>query len=156
MPKPTESEIINQYDRLNKYCRRITRPRQAILDILNREGRHMSAGQVYKATSSSYPSVGLATVYRNLDLLVKTGLVWKFDAGNNRAMYEIAGRPGEGHHHHLICKKCNSVIDYSDAINNERDFIRQREKSLARRYNFRIENHCIDFFGLCGKCRKGE
>ena len=148
-----DKEISWHYSKLSKCCCRLTKPRQAILDILNHTERHLNAEQIYKAVLKIAPTVGLATIYRNLELLIRIGLVWKFDAGGGKAMYEIAKRPEEGHHHHLICKNCNSVINYSDSINNERDFLYEREKNLSRKYNFKIENHCIDFFGLCNKCK---
>jgi len=152
----SDTEISWYYNRLSKYCCRLTKPRRAILDVLNHTGKHLSAEQIYKETSKVYPNVGLSTIYRNLEMLVRIGLVCKFDAGDNKSRYEIAKRPNENHHHHLICKKCNSIIDYSDSINNEKDFIKTRERNLSSKYNFKIENHCIDFFGLCHKCSKSK
>jgi Fur family ferric uptake transcriptional regulator len=156
MLNPPDKGASWHYEKLSKYCCRLTKPRQAILDILNHTGKHLNAEQIYKAASKISPTVGLATIYRNLELLVRIGLVWKFDAGNNKTMYEIGKRPEEIHHHHLICKKCNSIIDYSGSIDNGKDFIRDREKNLSKRYNFKIENHCIDFFGLCNKCKNSQ
>ena len=156
MTSLSDKEISWHYSRLSKYCCRITKPRQAILDILKHKKKHLNAEQIYKATSKISPTVGLATIYRNLELLVRISLVWKFDIGDNKTKYEIAERPEEGHHHHLICKKCNSIIDYSDSIDNEKDFIRERGKILSRKYNFKIKNHCIDFFGLCNKCKNNK
>jgi len=150
------TKISWHYNKLSKYCCRLTKPRQAILDILNHVGKHLSAEQIYEEALKRYHNVGLSTVYRNLELLVRIGLIWKFDAGDNKARYEIAKRPEESHHHHLICKKCNSIIDYSDSVDNEKDFIKEREKNLSSKYNFKIENHCIDFFGLCNKCGKSR
>ncbi|MBU1007004.1 MAG: transcriptional repressor [Candidatus Omnitrophica bacterium] len=126
------------------------------MDVLDKVDRHLNAEQIYKRASEIYPTLGLATVYRNLELLVRIGLVWKFDVGDDKTRYEIAQWSRETHHHHLICKKCNSVIDYSESIDNERDFLREREKNLSRKYNFKIENHCIDFFGLCSKCKNTD
>jgi len=156
MANLTDREISWHYNRLSKCCCRLTKPRQAILDILNHIGKHVSAEQIYKEASKISSNVGLSTIYRNLELLVRIGLVWKFDAGDNKARYEIAKRPDESHHHHLICKKCNSIIDYSDSIGNEKDFIREREKKLSSKYQFKIENHSIDFFGVCHTCSKNK
>ena len=156
MPERIKRSLNRHYERLNNYCCRLTKPRQAILDVLDRGNRHLDAEQIYKRASKIYPALGLASVYRNLELLVRIGLIWKFDAGDDKARYEIAQRPGETHHHHLICKKCNTVIDYSESIDNERDFLREREKNLSRKYNFKIENHSIDFFGLCNKCKNKD
>ncbi|RKY30883.1 MAG: transcriptional repressor [Candidatus Omnitrophota bacterium] len=152
----SDREISWHYNSLNKYCCRLTKPRRAILDILSDTGRHLSADQIYKEASKISSGGGLSTIYRNLELLVRIGLVWKFEAGDNKARYEIAKRPDESHHHHLICKKCNSIIDYSDSIGNEKDFIREREKKLSSIYNFKIENHSIDFFGVCHTCSKNK
>jgi len=144
------------YSKLSKYCCRLTKPRQVILDILNNTQRHLSAEEIWEEAPKISSNVGLSTIYRNLELLVRIGLVWKFDAGDNKSRYEIAKRSDENHHHHLICKKCNGIIDYSASVDNEKDFIEMREKNLSSKYNFKIENHCIDFFGLCYKCRKGK
>jgi len=149
-------EVSRCYDKLSKYCYRLSKPRQAILDILSHKEKHLNTGQIYKAVSKISPTVGLATIYRNLELLARIGLVWRSDACGDKAMYEIAKRPEESHHHHLICKHCNCVIDYPCSINNEKGFLKEREKKLSRKYNFKIENHCIDFFGLCDKCKKQQ
>jgi Fur family ferric uptake transcriptional regulator len=153
MSQQVNLRLNRHYERLSNHCCRLTKPRQAILDVLSRINRHLDAEQIYKKASKLYPALGLATVYRNLELLVRIGLIWKFDAGDDKARYEIAQHQGEAHHHHLICKKCNSVIDYSEFINNEKDFLEEREKKISRKYNFKIENHRVDFFGLCGKCK---
>ncbi len=144
------------YNTLSNYCCRLTRPRQAILDILSRTTGHLHAKDIYKEVLKVCDHAGLATVYRNLELLVRIGLVWKFDAGDNRTRYEIAEPAGEGHHHHLICKKCNTIIDYSDSIGNENAFIFEREKKLTRKYKFKIENHSIDFYGICRTCNRAR
>jgi len=150
--KSSDKERSWPYDRLSKYCCRLTKPRRAIMEILNDTTGHLSAEQIYKEISKITSAVGLSTVYRNLELLVRIGMVWKFEAGDNKARYEIAMRPDESHHHHLICKRCNSIIDYSDSIDSERAFIKMRERKLSKKYNFRIENHCVDFYGVCHKC----
>ena len=151
-----DREISWHYKKLIKCCCRLTKSRRAILDILNDRRRHLSADEIYKEASKISSGGGLSTIYRNLELLVRIGLVWKFDAGDNKARYEIAKRPDETHHHHLMCKKCNSIIDYSASVDKESDFIKMREKNLSKKYNFKIENHCIDFFGLCHKCSKSK
>ncbi len=153
MPKKKRSKLNGYCERLSACCCRLTEPRKAILEALDKAGSHLDADQIYKKASGRYPALGLATVYRNLELLTRTGLIWKFDAGDDKSRYEIAQCPEENHHHHLICKKCKTVIDYSESIENEKGFLKKREKSLSRKYDFKIENHCIDFFGLCGKCR---
>ena len=143
-------------NKLSKHYCRLTKPRQAILDVLCHTKKHLSAKQTYEAVLKTSATIGLATIYRNLELLVRIGIVSKFDIGCSLAMYEIAKDLKSSHHHHLICRKCNSIIDYSDSIDNEKDFLEKREKNLSKKYNFKIENHCVDFFGVCNNCRQDK
>jgi len=84
-------------------------------------------------------------------------LVWSVSwiLAYGRARYELAEGPkGARHHHHLVCTGCNKVIDYTDFIDEEVDLLRQTEKGLEKKYNFKINDHVIQFYGLCDKCRK--
>ena len=133
---------------------RFTVPRRVILDVLSATSKHLSAEDVYMAVHKSYPNVGLTTVYRTLELLVQMGLVFKSDFGDGRARYELAEGPkGERHHHHLVCTDCGRVIDYTDFIDDEVELLYKTEKGLSRKYNFKITNHLIQFYGLCDRCK---
>lgn len=132
---------------------RITLGREAILDVLSKSDKHLSAEEIYKKVHSRFPNVGLTTVYRTLDVLVSLGLVFKFDFGDKRARFELAEGPkGAHHHHHLICTNCNRVIDYTDFIDEEVELLNQTEKGLSKKYDFKITNHLIQFYGLCSSC----
>ncbi|MBN1823004.1 MAG: transcriptional repressor [Endomicrobiales bacterium] len=132
---------------------KITAGRDAIIEVLSKADKHLSAEDIYLKVHSVYPGVGLTTVYRTLEILVNVGLVYKFDFGDGRARYELSqDEEGEDHHHHLICKKCNRVIDYSDFIEEEAELLNKTEKGLSKKYNFEITGHLIQFYGLCEKC----
>ena len=136
---------------------RMTVPRQSILDVLSRTSKHLSAEDVYMAVHKVYPNVGLTTVYRTLELLVQIGLVLKFDFGDGRARYELSGGPkGAYHHHHLVCTSCGRIVDYTDFIDDEVELLNQTEKGLSKKFNFKITNHLIQFYGLCDKCNSKE
>lgn len=143
---------LQVFEKLKKKRFKLTRPRQAILNVLNMAGDHLSAEKIYKTSSKSYPDIGLASVYRNLELFVDIGVACKFDIGDNKYRYGICNPSGEDHHHHLVCKKCNRVIDYSESLDDEKKFLKRRERNLSRKYDFKIEGHFIDFFGVCKKC----
>ncbi|MBU1062296.1 MAG: transcriptional repressor [Candidatus Omnitrophica bacterium] len=136
-------------------CRyRITVPRQAILDLLSQTNEHLSAEDIYIKVHKSYPGIGLTTVYRTVELLVDIGLLFKFDFGDKRARYELAEGPkGERHHHHLVCTDCKRVVDYTDFIDEEKELLDKTEKGLSKKYNFKINGHLIQFFGLCNRCK---
>jgi Fur family ferric uptake transcriptional regulator len=134
---------------------RLTVPRQAILDLLSNTTEHLSAEDIYIKVHKVSPTIGLTTVYRTLELLVKAGLVMKFDFGDGRARFEIIdSQQSNGHHHHLICTECGRIIDYQDFIDEELELLKQTEKGLSKKYNFKIANHILQFQGICDKCQK--
>ncbi|MDD5115957.1 MAG: Fur family transcriptional regulator [Candidatus Omnitrophica bacterium] len=134
---------------------RITSGREVILDVLSKSSQHLSAEDIYMKVHTRYPNIGLTTIYRTLDVLSSLGLIFKFDFGDGRARYELAEGPkGVHHHHHLICTRCNRIIDYTDFIDEEVELLNQTEKGLSRKYDFKITNHLIQFYGLCSNCAK--
>ncbi len=134
---------------------RMTKPREAILDVMGDTAEHLSAEDIYLAVHKFYPNIGLTTVYRNLELLVDMGMVVKFEFGQGKAKYELADQYStKGHHHHLVCKECSKIIDYSDFMKDEVAFLKNVEKGLSKKYDFEIADHLIQFYGYCQKCRK--
>lgn len=136
---------------------RMTRPREAILDVLKKTKDHLSAEDIYLAVYKFYPNIGLTTVYRNLELLVDMGMVVKFEFGQGKAKYELADEYGsKGHHHHLVCLKCSCVIDYNEFMNDELQFLERAQNGLSEKYDFEIKDHMIQFQGYCRQCREKE
>ena len=132
---------------------RLTLPRQVILKILSNTSKHLSAEEIYLAVHRIYPAVGLTTVYRTLELLVRLGIISKFDFGDGRSRYELTAGKEKKHHHHSICTNCGKVIDYTDFIDEENEVLNKVEKKLSQKYNFKINSHQVHFYGLCDKCR---
>ena len=133
---------------------RLTLGREAILDVLFKAEGHLSAEDIYMKVHPLYPNIGLTTIYRTLDVLSNIGLVYKFDFGDGRGRYELTEGPkGTKHHHHLICTSCNRVVDYTDFIDEEIELLQETEKGLSKKYDFKITNHLIQFYGLCNKCK---
>lgn len=141
--------------RIRGHGRRMTPARHAVLDALREGGEHLTAEQVFRAASRRYRNLGLATVYRTLELLTELGMVSRFDTGDDKARYEFADPTGhKGHHHHLVCTCCRRIIDYEDFIDDELRLLRRTEEGLSKKYGFRINSHIIQFYGLCRECRK--
>lgn len=141
------------------YCfrgagRRMTAAREAIVCVLEKTSEHLSAEDVYLKVHGIYPSIGLTTVYRNLELLTERGVLAKCDFGDGKARYElirtIAGE--KEHHHHLVCTTCGRVINYSEFIDEELQFLKRAEKGLSKKYAFQISDHLIQFYGTCQQC----
>lgn len=134
---------------------RMTKPREEILGVMEKTMDHLSAEDIYLAVHKFYPNIGLTTIYRNLELLVKMGLIVKFEFGQGKAKYELADQYSKKeHHHHLVCKKCSRIFDYSDFMEKEVRFLKDTEKGLSKKYDFQITKHLIQFYGYCNKCQK--
>ncbi len=141
---------------LRKHSCRITVPRQVILDILSKEDKHLCAEDIFLKVHKRYPDIGLTTVYRTLNLLTHIGLVLRFDFGDGKARYELSSySEKKSHHHHLVCTRCNRIIDYKEFIEEEEKLFEKTEKALAEKYNFEITDHLVRFYGLCEECRSG-
>jgi Fur family ferric uptake transcriptional regulator len=136
---------------------RLTAPRKAVISVLSKDVSHPTVEEIYLQVHKKYPSIGMMTVYRTLDLLVKWGIIHKFDFSEGKARYELTEHPeGLGHHHHLICQQCKKIINYTDFIDEEAKLFQKLEKRLERKYKFHVENHIIEFYGICDECRKAN
>lgn len=134
---------------------RVTAPREVVIDILHETDDHVSATDVYVKAHAMNPSIGLTTVYRTLDMLTQMGIVQKFDFGDGKARYELVNNPdGKKHHHHLICLRCKAIIDYSEFLDDELEFIGKTQNRLSKKYNFDITDHAISFYGFCDQCKR--
>ncbi|PIU19565.1 MAG: ferric uptake regulation protein [Elusimicrobia bacterium CG08_land_8_20_14_0_20_59_10] len=153
MPKRKDHDPDCCCRKIRGQGRRITPARHAVLDVLSERGEHLTAEEVFKAASRRYPNLGLATVYRTLELMTDLGMVSKFDTGDDKARYEFAEGPSaKGHHHHLVCTSCHKIVDYKDFIKEETQLLRRTEQELTKKYGFRIIGHVIQFCGLCPAC----
>ena len=141
--------------KIRGFGRRITPARHAVLDALKARCEHLTAEEVFKAAHRNHPDIGLATVYRTLELFTKLGLVSKFETGDDKARYEFADcTAAKGHHHHLVCTSCRRIVDYADFIEEETELLRKTEEGLSKKYGFKINSHVIQFYGLCKDCAK--
>lgn len=128
---------------------KLTPQRRAILDvILDAEGRHLSVEEIYDLVKMKCPDIGLATVYRTMQMFEEVGFVYKHNFDEVRSRYEINHLNEFHQHHHLICIGCNKVIEV------EEDLLEQLELDIEKKYNFEISNHDVKFFGYCENCRK--
>lgn len=125
---------------------RVTRARQAIFRALVESGGHVSADDIVASVRREEPSVGRMTVYRTLDLLRQLGLVQPVYQGTGAAHYVLMD---EGHHHHLVCSNCDRVVEFDECMAQE------MAKALGERFEFEIQGHLLEFYGLCAECRDG-
>jgi Fur family peroxide stress response transcriptional regulator len=134
-------EIIIQKLRDNGH--KITPQRLAIVDILAKSERHPSVEDIYDQIIKDFPTMSLATVYRNIVLIKSLGEILElgFPDGSNR--YD-GNKPYP--HPHVICIKCKKIVD------PELDSLDEMKNEVALETNFTILNHRLDFFGICSNC----
>lgn len=120
-----------------------TRQRRRIVELFISLNTHASAEVLHKAVREDGHNVGLATVYRTLNILVDAGLVDQKSFGEGRFVYEIK-TPGE-HHDHLICLDCGTVIEFEDPD------IEDLQEKVAGTHQFKLVSHRLDLFGHCQK-----
>ena len=134
-------------DRLRDHSYKLTPQRQTILKTFwDNTDRHLSAEDVYMLVKHQDPDIGLATVYRTLDILAEVGILQKNDFGDGRSRYEFSQRD-EHHHHHLICKECGEVSEFDD------DLLESLETVINKRSGFKVSDHDLKFYGHCAKCQ---
>jgi Fe2+/Zn2+ uptake regulation proteins len=128
---------------------KLTPQRRAVLDvIIENEGKHLTTEEIYELVKKGCPEIGLATVYRTLQLLEEINLIFKLNLDDGRNRYELAHDEEDHHHHHLICVKCGSVTEV------EGDLLDALENKIEQKYKFDITNHILKFFGYCSNCRE--
>jgi Fur family peroxide stress response transcriptional regulator len=122
---------------------KITPQRLAIVKILAISKGHPSVEDIYDQIKKNFPTMSLATVYRNIILIKSIGelLELGFPDGSNR--YD-GNKPYP--HPHVICIKCKKIVD------PDIDSLDDLKNEVAVETNFTILNHRLDFFGLCSNC----
>lgn len=124
---------------------RSSAPRAAVVEVLGRHGCLLTARDIADELRAGGSDVGIATVYRTLEVLDDLGLVQRLDVGEGTASYEPAYPSGD-HHHHLVCDECRQVTAFEDP---------QLEKAierLARRLDYDVAAHDVILRGACPSC----
>jgi Fur family ferric uptake transcriptional regulator len=120
--------------------------RAAVLDLMAGQDCCASAQDIHESLRESGRSVGIASVYRVLEVLSDLRLVQRIDVGDGIARFEPAP-PGGDHHHHVVCDDCGKVEPFSDP---------SLERAIANasdRVGYRVDAHEVVLRGECGDCR---
>jgi Fur family peroxide stress response transcriptional regulator len=148
MPKRSP-EVAERLRAFEECCREagllLTVQRRVILEAVAQRDDHPTADQIYKTIQAQVPEISRATVYRVLESLVQLGAIGRAHHLGPAARFDS----NTGHHHHLVCVRCNWVMDFEDA---RLDDLPMPDRSQT---GFQTMDYSIHFTGLCPDCQDG-
>jgi Fur family transcriptional regulator, ferric uptake regulator len=121
--------------------------RRAVVELLGRQDCCLTAQGIFDGLRAEGRRVGIASVYRVLEQLVRDGFVQRIDVGDGIARYEPAHPSGE-HHHHLVCGECGRVVAFEDQP------LEQALEGLSTRLGHEVAAHDVVLRGECADCLK--
>ncbi|MBI2425558.1 MAG: transcriptional repressor [Candidatus Hydrogenedentes bacterium] len=124
---------------------RITEQRRVLLEELQATKRHPTADELYETVRCRLPNISLGTVYRNLDLLVRSGSIRKLDKAGGQARYDA----DLSEHLHVRCLHCGAIADLPD------DGALKLEIPLPVIPSYAITRYRLEFEGTCPGCSAG-
>lgn len=144
-----QREISRFQDFLSAQGLKLTRERTALVHEIFATHYHFEADELLFKMKEKSLKISRATIYRTLELLVKSGLVRRVHLGEDHYHYEHVR--GDSHHDHLICTLCGAVIEFHDPQ------LEQRQREICLKKKFTPTFHNLQILGICGSCqKKGE
>jgi Fur family ferric uptake transcriptional regulator len=122
--------------------------RRAVIGLLGRQDCCLTAQEIFDRLREERRAVGIASVYRVLDLLCDKGFVQRIEVGAGRARFEPAYRSGE-HHHHLVCEDCGKVEAFAD------EGLERALRKVEGRTGYSVAGHDVVVRGACQSCAVG-
>lgn len=145
----SDKYLNNLKERLKDKGFKLTRQRRNIIEVLlEKKGEHLTSEEIYDIVKVSCPEIGLATVYRTLQVLDGLGYINKLNLDDGCVRYELNLNTDAHNHHHLICNKCGKIIEVQE------DLLDPVEENISKKYEFKITNHDLKFHGICKDCLK--
>ena len=144
---PPVSPFIRLFGRyLREQGLPVTQQREAVADVVFSSDAHLSVDDIERQLRNAGERIGKATIYRTLDLLVRSTLVAEHDFGEGFKRYEhrLSRQPD---HDHLICLECGGVTEFKSTE------LRRLQNQVAREQGFRASRHKLEIYGLCKSCQ---
>ena len=147
----TESTPTEPFIRLfGRYLRDqglpVTQQRESVAEVVFSSSDHLSVDDIEQRLRDRDERIGKATIYRTLDLLVRSKLVEEHDFGEGFKRYEhrLSRQPV---HEHLICQECGRVVEFRS------EEIHAIEERVAEEHGFRPLRHQLEIYGICDQCQ---
>ena len=137
-----EFNIFNRY--IAQQGLKSTRQREVILQVFLETDKHIDIEELYQRVKDRNASIGHATVYRTMKLLIECGLAHERHFGDGMARYEQVSR--KHHHDHMICSRCGKIIEF------ENPAIEALQDAVAAQHGFTVFEHKLEIYGHCADC----
>ena len=145
----TRAESDGLVERFRRYLRDrrlpVTRQRIMVAEVLLASEDHPSVEILRRRLVDRGEHIGLATLYRTVDALVKSGVARERDFGEGHKRYEPVLESAE--HAHLVCRRCGTVVEFSN------DRLERMLRMTADEHHFQYERHRVEIHGVCAQCR---
>ncbi|WP_281530493.1 Fur family transcriptional regulator [Campylobacter hominis] len=124
-----------------------TKQREILLKTLYNSSYHFTPESLNMHIKEKYPdlNIGIATIYRTLNLLENARMVTSISFGSQGKKFELANKP---HHDHIICKSCGKIVEFTDQE------IENKQLEIAQKNGFTLTSHLMQLYGICEKCSK--
>ncbi len=132
---------MNYVSLLKQHNLKATPQRLEILSIMHHSG-HIDVDGLFSKIIQSFPSISLATLYKNLHIMLNSNIILELKLPNTKPKYELIQAP----HAHLLCQKCGSCIDLSLDIDS-------LMKEVGQKSGYKLHTSTLIFSGLCPKCQ---
>lgn len=145
----TGKALKKMKEQLHKSGFKLTPQREStLLVLLENEKDHLSAEEVYMLAKLKSSEIGLATVYRTLEILTELKVVNKVSFNDGLARYDLRKEGAKHFHHHLLCLECGNIEEI------EEDLLDDVEKIVEKQYGFLVKDHRLTFHGICKTCQE--
>lgn len=142
------TEFKNRYQALIATRKlKSSKRRDLIVDFILQTPGHFTMDDIYPQLLKIDRSIGIATIYRTLRLLVDSGILREHSFGEKRGYFELTP-PHAPLHDHLICTNCGKIIEFHCQS------IEQDKQRIAQQYQFAVGTHKLEIFGICAQCQQ--
>ena len=127
---------------------KFTKQREIIFNVLKDSSpKHVTPEELFSKVHEDHKQVGIATIYRTLNIFEELGVVNKQEFTDQAYTYELID-PVNDHHDHIICTNCGKIIEDECLSAGE------LSDSLYRQYNFDLKYYSLRIYGICSDCQK--
>jgi Fur family transcriptional regulator, ferric uptake regulator len=156
MAESGKKSIEYYNNKLKNLGYKLTKPRKAIISVLKENPRFYKADEIYLMVRKNYPEIGIATVYRTLELLSRINLICKISPGNDKSYYMLSRDCKKETSVYMICENCGNIIVNNKCLRDavKIEMIDDAQKRIFKNCRIKVDKYQIFFSGTCSKCSR--